>query len=160
MKQGSTLFLKAAVFLIGALVLALCIFLLPKVFSFGGGSEPELVFVYYFMVIIMYLASIPFFTALYQALKLLRYIDRNEAFSALSVRSLQVIKYCAFTISGLYTAGLPFLYLIAQDDDAPGIIVIGLVIIFASTVIGVFAAVLQILLKNAIEIKSENDLTV
>ena len=31
---------------------------------------------------------------------------------------------------------------------------------FASIVIAVFAAVLQMLLKNAIDIKSENDLTI
>jgi len=36
----------------------------------------------------------------------------------------------------------------------------GLVIIFASVVIAAFAALLQKLLQNAIEIKSENDLTV
>jgi capsular polysaccharide biosynthesis protein len=35
-----------------------------------------------------------------------------------------------------------------------------MVIIFASLVIAVFAAVLQKLIKNAIDIKSENDLTV
>jgi hypothetical protein len=37
---------------------------------------------------------------------------------------------------------------------------IGLVIIFASMVIAVFAAVLQRLLQEAIHIKSENDLTI
>lgn len=52
------------------------------------------------------------------------------------------------------------MYLFADKDDAPGVIVIGLVIIFASIVIGVFAAVLQKLLKEAIDIKLENDLTV
>jgi hypothetical protein len=57
-------------------------------------------------------------------------------------------------------AGMPLLYLMAEADDAPGIIVIGLVLIFASMVIGVFAAVLQKLLQEAIEIKAENDLTV
>lgn len=55
---------------------------------------------------------------------------------------------------------MPVFYLMAEIDDAPGIIVIGLVIIFASMVIAVFAAVLQKLLKEAIDIKSENDLTV
>lgn len=55
---------------------------------------------------------------------------------------------------------MPLFYLMAEADDAPGIIVIGLVMIFASMVIGVFAAVLQKLLKEAIDIKSENDLTV
>ncbi|WP_219914085.1 DUF2975 domain-containing protein, partial [Bacillus paranthracis] len=38
--------------------------------------------------------------------------------------------------------------------------IIGMIIIFASMVIAVFAAVLQRLLKDAIDIKSENDLTV
>jgi Protein of unknown function (DUF3036). len=108
----------------------------------------------------MYMAAIPFFVALYQALRLLSFIDKNEAFSELSVRALKKIKYCAATISILYVAVMPLFYLMAQEDDAPGIVVIGLVITFASIVIAVFAALLQKLLKNAIDIKSENDLTV
>ncbi len=108
----------------------------------------------------MYATAIPFFFALYQAFKLLSYIDKNKAFSELSVKALKNIKYCAITISILYAVGMPFFYLIAEEDDAPGLIVIGLVIIFASMVIAVFAAVLQKLLKEAIDIKSENDLTV
>ena len=56
--------------------------------------------------------------------------------------------------------GMPLFYLIAEKDDAPGIILIGMALIFASMVIAVFAAVLQKLLKEAIDIKSENDLTV
>ncbi|MNP73480.1 hypothetical protein D3C76_1701990 [compost metagenome] len=55
---------------------------------------------------------------------------------------------------------MPLFYLIGEKDDAPGVIVIGMVMIFASMVIAVFAAVLQKLLKDAIELKSENDLTV
>ena len=54
---------------------------------------------------------------------------------------------------------MPLFYLIAEKDDAPGIILIGMALIFASMVIAVFA-VLQKLLKEAIDIKSENDLTV
>jgi len=55
---------------------------------------------------------------------------------------------------------MPLFYLFAEKDDAPGVILIGMVIIFASMVIAVFAAVLQKLLKNVLDIKSENDLTV
>ncbi|MNL82789.1 hypothetical protein D3C87_2102590 [compost metagenome] len=55
---------------------------------------------------------------------------------------------------------MPLFYLLGEKDDAPGIIVIGMVIVFASMVIAVFAAVLQKLLNEAIDIKSENDLTV
>ena len=107
-----------------------------------------------------YAAAIPFYFALYQAFKLLNYIDRNDAFSDLSVNALKKIKNCAISISAIFVLGLPLFYLIAEVDDAPGIILMGLILIFASMVIAVFAAVLQKLLKEAIDIKSENDLIV
>lgn len=160
MKRGTTLFLRAAVILIGIPILALCIFWLPLVPKNYAEWLPELAYLWYPFMMDLYAAAIPFFFALYQALRLLSYIDRNKAFSELSVRALKNIKYCAVTISILFVICMPILYLMAEIDDAPGIIVIGIVIIFASIVIAVFAALLQKLLKEAIDIKSENDLTV
>jgi hypothetical protein len=158
MKRGSTLFLKMAVFLIGTPVLALCIFGLPWLAN--NPVNPDYAHILYPILIGMYVSVIPFFVALYQAFKLLSYIDKNQAFSELSVKSLKNIKFCAITISGLYMVIMPFVYLTAELDDAPGLIVIGMVPAFASMVIAVFAAVLQRLLQEAIIIKSENDLTV
>ncbi|ADP32664.1 DUF2975 domain-containing protein [Bacillus atrophaeus] len=160
MKRGTTLFLKIAVFLIGIPVLALCIFLVPEIANFAAELYPDIVYIKYLVLINLYASAIPFYFALYQAFKLLSYIDKNKAFSELSVKALKNIKYCAITISILFVMGMPLFYLMAEKDDAPGIILIGLVVIFASMVIAVFAAVLQKLLKEAIDIKSENDLTV
>ncbi|AIQ70100.1 DUF2975 domain-containing protein [Paenibacillus graminis] len=160
MERGTTLFLKAAVILMGIPVLALCIFAVPEIAGFAAELYPDMTFIKYLVLIDLYASAVPFYIALYQAFRLLGYIDKNKAFSELSVRVLKNIKYCAIVISGLYVAGLPLFYLMAEKDDAPGIIVIGLVIIFASLVIAVFAAVLQKLLKEAIELKIENDLTV
>ena len=55
---------------------------------------------------------------------------------------------------------LPIILMVGQEDDAPGVVLIGLICIMAPLVTGVFAAVLQRLLQSAIELKSENDLTV
>ncbi len=158
MKQGTTLFLKVAVILIGVPVLALCIFGL--VWLAKNPVNPNYAYILYPIVIGIYLSVLPFLFALYQAFKLLNYIDMNNAFSDLSVKALKNIKYCAFTISILYVVMMPFVYLFAEKDDAPGLIIIAIVPIFASLVIAVFAAVLQRLLEEAIEIKAENDLTV
>lgn len=160
MKRGSTLFLKIAVILIGIPVLALCVFLVPEIADFTAELYPDIAIMKYLVFIDLYATAIPFYFALYQAFKLLSYIDKNQAFSELSVKALKNIKYCAIIISMLYVVGLPLFYLVAEVDDAPGIIVIGLVMIFASMVIAFFAAVLQRLLQEAIHIKSENDLTV
>lgn len=160
MKRGSTLFLRIAVILIGIPVLALCIFVVPEIAHFIVELYPEHTYLKYLVIIDLYAAAIPFYFALFQAYKLLGYIDHNKAFSELSVRVLKNIKNCALMISSIFVVGMPLFYLIAEKDDAPGIILIGLALIFASMVIAVFAAVLQKLLKEAIDIKSENDLTV
>lgn len=160
MKNGSTLFLRLAVILIGLPILALCIFLVPKIGEFAAELYPEMSYIKYLIMLLFYTTAIPFYYALYQAFKLLNYIDKNKAFSELSVKALKLIKYCAISISGLYAIGMPLFYLIAERDDAPGIILIGLIIIFASMVVAVFAALLQKLLHEAFYIKSENELTV
>ncbi|RAR43895.1 DUF2975 domain-containing protein [Paenibacillus sp. MDMC362] len=160
MKRGSTLFLRIAVILIGIPVLALCIFVVPEIAEFISELYPDHTYLRYLVFIDLYATAIPFYFALYQAYKLLGYIDKNKAFSELSVRVLKNIKNCAAIISSLFVVGMPLFYLIAEKDDAPGIILIGMALIFASMVIAVFAAVLQKLLKEAIDIKSENDLTV
>ncbi|PUB10080.1 DUF2975 domain-containing protein [Paenisporosarcina sp. OV554] len=159
MKQVTTLFLKLAVIFIGIPVLALCIFLVPHMANFAARSYPNIGSMKYLVFIVMYGAAVPFYFALYQAFNLLRYIDENTAFSELSVKALKNIKCCAITISGLYVLGLPLFHFIAKKVDPP-IVLMGLIIIFASLVIAVFAAILQRLLQEAINIKSENDFTV
>ncbi|MEJ9231926.1 DUF2975 domain-containing protein [Peribacillus butanolivorans] len=159
MKQVTTLFLKLAVIFIGIPVLALCIFLVPHMANFAAKLYPNIAPMKYLVFIVMYGAAVPFYFALYQAFNLLRYIDENTAFSELSVKALMNIKCCAITISGLYVLGSPLLHFIAKKVDPP-IVLMGLIIIFASLVIAVFAAILQRLLQEAINIKSENDLTV
>ena len=160
MERGSTLFLKIVVILIGIPILALCIFLVPGIAEFAAELYPEMDYIGYLVFINFYAAAIPFYFALYQAFKLLGYIDKNQAFSEAAVKALKKIKYCAVSISVLYVAGMPLFYLMGEKDDAPGIILIGMMFVFAPLVIAVFAAVLQKLLQNAIDIKSENDLTV
>ncbi|TAA69757.1 DUF2975 domain-containing protein [Planococcus salinarum] len=149
-----------AIFLVGLPVLAGCIYGLSR---FDPNSPywnlPELENLQYPLLIGMYIGMIPFFIALYQSLKLLDYVDRNEAFSTLSVKALKTIKHCAIAIVIVYILEMPFLYLLTLADDAPGI-VIGLFVIFASLIVAVFAAILQKLLQEAIRIKAENDLTV
>ncbi|PEQ67148.1 hypothetical protein CN912_16120 [Bacillus cereus] len=159
LKRSSTTFLKVIIFLAGISVLALCIFLVPEMANFAANLYPNIAPMKYLVFIVMYGAAVPFYVALYQAFNLLQYIDENTAFSELSVKALKNIKRCAITISGLYVLSLPLFHFIAKKM-APPIGLVGLIIVFASLVIAVFAAILQRLLQEAINIKSENDLTV
>lgn len=158
--KRETLFLKIVIILLGIPILALCIFLVPEIGNYTVELYPDRSYLKYLIFIDLYATAIPFYFALYQAFKLLSYIDKNKAFSELSVKALKRIKYSAIIISVLYVLGMPLFYLVGEKDDAPGVILIGLIMIFAALVIAIFAAVLQKLLNNAIELQSENDLTV
>lgn len=153
MKQGSTLFLKTVVILFAIAVLALSTLLVYGLITKDiGGYQP--------IVIGMLLTAMPFFMGVYQVLTLLHYIDTNKVFSGSSIRALKTVKYCGAAISALYAIGMPYIYFVAKQDDAPGVILIGLIFTFAPMIVAVFAAVLQNLLQNAIDLKSENELTV
>ena len=154
MKQGSTLILRGAVVLIGLSVLAICMFLIPIILV---SDQTEF---YKPLLAGLYVPAIPFFWALYQALKLLRLIDNSEPFSNDSANAFKQIKYCALIIGGIFLASSPYVYYVADQDDAPGVLLIVLVIAFASFVIATFSTLLQKLVQTAIDIKEENDLTV
>src|SRR3954447_26691974 len=99
LKRGSTLFLKLVILLIAIVALAAMI-RFPQ--TEGRAANLDLISIYADPFIIYgYIASIPFFVALYQAFKLLGYVDNNQVFSQSAVKAVRNIKYCAITISGL-----------------------------------------------------------
>ncbi|MGV2686917.1 DUF2975 domain-containing protein, partial [Clostridium perfringens] len=96
-KQGSTTFLKVIIFLLGIAVLALCIFWLPSLAIREPKAHPG-DYSLYPLLGYAYGCCIAFSVALYQAFKLLIYIEGNNAFSELSLKSLKGIKKCGLTI--------------------------------------------------------------
>lgn len=158
MKKGTTIFLKLAVILMGLPVLVLSIVGLIELVK--NPANKDYAYMLYPIVIGIYLSSLPYYFALYQSFKLLLFIDKGQAFSELSVLALRKIKFCGIIISILFMVLLPFVFMVAELDDAPGLIIIGMLPVFTAMVVGVFAAVLERLLKEAIDIKSLNDLTV
>lgn len=158
MKRSSTVFLQVVIVLIGTGVLA---FLLwePHV---EGRNAHATVFEIYFkdpFLAYAYIASIPFFLALYQAFKVLGYAGQNKIFSQAAVKALRTIKLCAIAIIG-FVAGSVIFMMFGDPDDRPPGVVMRILITFSSIVVATAAAMFERILQNAVEIKSENDLTV
>ncbi|TCZ80740.1 DUF2975 domain-containing protein [Paenibacillus albiflavus] len=158
MIRGKTTFLKLAVVTLGIIALLSCIYWFPGYARNMAESNPDYAYLRYPVLVFVYITAIPFYIVLYQALKLLQYIERKNAFSELAVESLKHIRYCAIVIVALYAIGVIFLWF--QNGLQSSIAIMGAIVIFATSAVAVFAAVLQELLKNALEIKSENDLTI
>jgi Protein of unknown function (DUF2975) len=159
-KRGSTVFLQVAIVLIGLGVLAL---MLWEPHLEGRNAHATLFEIYFKdpFLAYAYLASIAFFGALYQAFTLLGYIRQNQVFSLDSVRALRTIKYCAIALVVMIGAAVAYLFIAMRGkDDIAGGVAMGVLMISLSVVIATAAAVFERLLQNAVDIKSENDLTV
>ncbi len=130
-----------------------------------GVNKDATLFEIYFQdpfLALVYAGSIPFFIALYQAFQVLGYVGRNKVFTPEVVKALRTITYCALAIIGFVVLEELFILLSGNRDlENPGApIFLGVLISFPSIVVAATAAMFERVLQNAVEMKSENDLTV
>ncbi|MDP3778935.1 MAG: DUF2975 domain-containing protein [bacterium] len=159
MKRSSTIFLQVVIVALGIGTFALLLWE-PHI---EGRNAHATLFEMYFkdpFLALVYIGSIPFFVALYQAIKVLGYAGQNKIFSQPAVNALRTIKYCAIAIIGFVAVEEVFIMLSHGSDDPAGGVFMGILITFGSVVIATAAAVFERILQNAVDIKSENDLTV
>ena len=159
-KRSSTIFLQIVIILVGIGALALMLWE-PQL---EGRNAHATLFQVYFndpFLAYAYIGSIAFFIALYQAFKLLGYVGRNEVFSQRSVKALRTIKYCAITVIAFIAGAEAYIAIFQRGkEDIAGGVMMGLFLIFISVVVATAAAVFERTLQSAVDIKSENDLTV
>lgn len=158
MKKSSTLFLKFVILLVAIGVFAGLIWF-PQ--TEGRATNLDLVSIYSDpLIIYSYIASIPFFIGLYQAIKLLNFIDANKAFSQGAVNTLKNMKFASLSLIAFIAIALLYIRFAAGGDDPAGPTMLGIVMSLVFGVIATAAGVFQKLLQKAVDIKSENDLTV
>ena len=161
MKRSSTIFLQVVIVFIGIGVLT---FMLWEPHLEGRNAHATLFQIYFNdpFLAYAYAASIAFFIALYQALRLLGYVGRSEVFSQRSVKALRTIKYCAMCLVVFLLGAEAYFFIVqrGKEDDIAGGVMMGLFLIFVSAVVATAAAVFEKTLQSAVELKAENDLTV
>lgn len=160
MKRISTLFLRAMIGMMTLGVLVLCTLLLPTLWGDIAAEFPGYAYAVYAVFAAMFAAAVPFLLGMYNAWRLLALIDGGKAFTKDSAKRVGAIAIAAGCISAVYIVSMPFFYIWGDNNDAPGLIVIGMVLVGAPMVVAVFASLLYRLIGEAAELKSEHELTV
>jgi hypothetical protein len=142
-----TIFLQTITVLVGLGALA---FMLWEPHLEGRNAHATLFEIYFKdpFLAYAYVASSPFFVALYQAFKILGYIREHRTFSPASMNALRTIKVCALAIIGLVAVGELFIVFGTSDDRAGGVF-IGVLITFGSVIVATAAAMFERILQNA-----------
>ncbi|MDQ0229853.1 DUF2975 domain-containing protein [Metabacillus malikii] len=154
MKKTITHLCKIAIVLIGISVCSLCVFWLPDQAELLVSKYPEFTHLHYPLLIGIYVATIPFFFALYQTFKLFHYIHKDIIFSELTMNALKYIKYCAVSIIMLCITGS--IILSSQDAGNPVTLLLGIFIILASLFITAITAIFQMVLKRKLKELKQN----
>ena len=158
--RGQALFLQTVVVLAGTGILAFLL-IMPHFEGVNANAagwrdvyfdDPFLAYVY--------VASIPFFVALFRACALLGRIGRGDLFSPSSVAALRTIKRCAFATAALVVGAGAIVAASHGDDDAAGFFALCIVATFASVVVGAAAAAFEKPLRSAVDMQAERELTV
>lgn len=159
MKKYSILFLQAILVLIGLVALFILIrFPLTE----GRAVNLDLFSIYSDPFILYgYASSIAFFIGLYKAIQLLGLIRQNLLFTQKALKTLKSIRYCAMALGVLIVlAGIYIRIFHHKDDDPAGFLGLCLLTTIICIVVATAVAVLERILQNTIDMKSENDLTI
>jgi len=136
--------LKIASILVALVIVAIAVILIPDETDISDLKEGLP------LVISVYLSFATLLFALSQTYRLLDCISKGEAFSNISIKILDYIKYSSVFFSLLYAVHIPSFYLWSEMEDAPGVLALGLIFTFAPLVIAIFVSLLQkiVLLKK------------
>lgn len=159
LKKSSTTFLKIVLLLISLPILAGLLYF-PQIEGRNANSDPISLYFNDPFLAYVYLGSVPFFIGIFYAIKMLGLIEQNEAFTHAAVKTLRNMKFSALALMVFILFALPWIFMFAQDDDAPGVVLLGVGAAFIAGVLATACALFQKLFQNAVDIKEENDLTV
>ncbi|MEI2664091.1 DUF2975 domain-containing protein [Rossellomorea sp. LJF3] len=144
-KRGSAIFLKAIIFLVGAAVVTLCVHWMPVLTIRDVKAHPGGDYSIYPLLACAYGICLTFTFSLFHVYKLVTFIERNNAFSESSFKSLHVIKKCAFIVIFFLVLMIISLKVISSisGDDSAGPISLSLMTILATSIIIAVVDVLQ-----------------
>ena len=149
MKKTTLIFLRSLIIIFGIVILS---FLIRIPLTEGRAVNLDLYHIYADPFILFgYIASIPFFVALYKGFKILGYYGENKIFSLIAVTELKIIKYCAILFSiFILSAGIFIILFHNKEDDPAGFISLCILTAFLSIVVAGIAGVFEKKLRKGI----------
>jgi hypothetical protein len=142
MKKNTIIFLQSLIIIFGIVILG---FLIRVPLTEGRAVNLDLYHIYADPFILFgYIASIPFFVALFKGFKILGYYGQNKIFSLIAIREVKIIKYCAILFGILIlSAGIFIILFHNKEDDPAGFISLCILTTFLSIVVASIARVFE-----------------
>jgi len=102
----------------------------------------------YFILMAGLLSLIPCLLILVHVLKILRLLKKSMTVVSILSSSFGTIKICFILISCVAVGLFPVMFIVADRDDAPGLILFAFILILIPATLGIISSLLQSLVKQ------------
>ena len=149
------------------IILAVCVFLFEAVGIYPLSLRyafrvPSYESIRVASLVFLYITSIPFYIALFQAVRICDRIIENKPFSKANIYYFKIARNCAYPEAIFYLLGAVAAYFVTATVGTPAItLVVAMVIVaFCALIVGLACSVMTALFKRANEIQEENAMTI
>lgn len=144
------LIIKIIIILISTIILTLSIHGLIVYFN-NGPFNPEYAKILYPPFIGVYVSTLLIYLCLFNIYRVIKNIEKKQGYSLSTYRYIVYIQLFSFQITIIYLFISYFIYKIADMDDAPGLILINILILLVSIIIYAGSLLLSRHVKEVIE---------
>ena len=97
------------------------------------------------LIVFLYVTMLPFYGAIYHTLKGLQHLRRGQPIDQQLVR----VKHNAIVLATMYVLALPGAYYLADLNDAPGVILLSLIILGITVAVIAASNVLRTIVRSS-----------
>ena len=145
MKNISILFLKVALVLLILPTLALGSYGLY--YLLNNPANPDYASSLYPIITGMYVSLIPLYHGVYRVWRILSHVKKETIQSTAAERDIKAVRLSAVLFGVVFLLVSPFVFMVAQLDDAPGLVIFGMIPVFLASIILAIFTLFQEMLK-------------
>lgn len=144
-------FLKVVILLFGIGSLGLSIIVFPHIYEQALSGSDSMALVLYGVIAVLIGALAAQCNGLYHFYRLLMLITHDSTISQALLQRLHKVTKSTFVVAIIFMVGFPLFYLVGEVDDAPGVILLGMLFIITPLVITACLHILHKLFTNTLK---------
>jgi Protein of unknown function (DUF2975) len=152
--------LQASLFVLSVPVVILVNMFLFEVIKFSISLKPFLEMFRWPLIVLLFIADGLFLSVILSGIRILFDFSKEQVYSNMTIHILHKAYQKALIITGIFVSYLPFFYISAELDDAPGLVLVGAFLVGLAFALALLLKVFTKLVIQALILKNENDLVV
>lgn len=151
-----TFALKTLIYIVGLPIMILGGFFMFEIIDFAFELWNQMFFLKTLIYVVLIFSGVLYLFILFKVTQVIHQYEKHEIFSLYTQKLFIYSAFSAFIISIIYALLLPIFYIVADLDDAPGFVLIGLFFVVLAFALALLFYVISNIIKQASDLEEES----